>query len=51
MRGRALAEPVISQLAAQPHAYFADEVTWQAHLDRPGISALQESRYRHRILG
>jgi hypothetical protein len=40
MRGRALAGPVISQLAAQPGAHFADQVAWQAHLDRLGISAL-----------
>jgi Transposase IS66 family len=40
MRGRALAGPVISQLAVQPRASFADEVTWQAHLDRLGITAL-----------
>jgi hypothetical protein len=40
MRDRALAGPVISQLAAQPRTYFADEVTWQGHLDRLGISGL-----------
>ena len=34
MRGRALAEPVISQLAAQPRAYFANPFAWQAHRDR-----------------
>jgi hypothetical protein len=40
MRVRALAGPVISQLAAQPRTHFADEITWQGHLDRLGISAL-----------
>jgi transposase IS66 family protein len=41
MRGRALAGPVISQLAAQPRTRFPNQVTWQAHLNRLGISALQ----------
>jgi transposase IS66 family protein len=41
MRGRALAGPVISRLAVQPRASFADEVTWQAHLHRLGITALR----------
>ena len=41
MRGRALAGPVISQLAAQPQTHFADQAAWRAHLDRLGISALQ----------
>ena len=41
MRGRALAGPVISQLAAQPRTRFPDQVSWQAHLDRLGISALK----------
>jgi Transposase IS66 family len=41
MRGRALAGPVISQLAVQPRASFADEATWQAHLHRLGITALR----------
>jgi hypothetical protein len=40
MRGRALAGPVIRQLAAQPRTRFADQVAWQVHLDRLGISAL-----------
>ena len=31
---------VISQLAAQPRAHFANQLAWQAHLDRLGISAL-----------
>jgi Transposase IS66 family len=41
MRGRALAGPVISRLAAQPWTCFPNQATWQAHLDRLGISALQ----------
>lgn len=41
MRGRALAGPVISQLAAQPQTRFVTQAAWQAHLDRLGISALQ----------
>ena len=41
MRSRALAGPVISQLAAQPRAYFANPFAWQAHLDRLGISAVR----------
>ena len=41
MRGRALAGPVINQLAAQPRAQFANQVAWQAHLDRLGISAVR----------
>jgi hypothetical protein len=39
MRGRALAGPVIRQLARQPHRHFANQAAWQAHLDRLGISA------------
>jgi hypothetical protein len=41
MRDRALAGPVISQLAAQRQTRFADQAAWQAHLDKLGISALQ----------
>jgi transposase IS66 family protein len=41
MRGRALAGPVISQLAAQQRTCFPNQASWQAHLDRLGISALQ----------
>ena len=41
MRGRALAGPVISQLAAQPQTRFVHQAAWQIHLDRLGISALQ----------
>jgi hypothetical protein len=40
MRGRALAGPVIRQLAERPQRRFADHAAWQAHLDRLGISAL-----------
>ena len=41
MRGRALAGPVISQLASHAQTQFADQATWQAHLDQLGISALK----------
>jgi hypothetical protein len=41
MRGRALAGPVINQLAAHEQTRFAGQAAWQAHLDRLGISALQ----------
>jgi hypothetical protein len=40
MRGRSLAGPLISQLAAHPQTRFADHAAWQAHLDRLGISTL-----------
>jgi Transposase IS66 family len=43
MRSRALAGPVISQLAAHRQTWFADHATWQAHLDQLGISALKIS--------
>ena len=41
MRERALAGPVIGQLAAQPQTRFADQAALQAHLDRLGISGLR----------
>jgi hypothetical protein len=41
MRERALAGPVVSQLAAHRQTRFADQAGWQAHLDRLGISALR----------
>jgi hypothetical protein len=41
MRDRALAGPVIRQLAAQSQKRFADQAAWQAHLDHLGISALR----------
>jgi hypothetical protein len=41
MRGRALAGPVIHQLAAHQQTRFDDQAAWQTHLDRLGISALQ----------
>ena len=41
MRGRALAGPVINQLAAHRQTQFADQAAWQMHLGRLGISALQ----------
>ena len=40
MRGRALAGPVIGQLAAHRQTRF-DQAAWQAHLDRLGISTLR----------
>lgn len=41
MRGRALAGPVIGQLASHRQTRFVDQAAWQAHLDRLGISALR----------
>ena len=41
MRGRALAGPVISQLAAHRQTRFPDQAAWQSHLDRLGISRLK----------
>jgi transposase IS66 family protein len=41
MRGRALAGPVIHQLATHRQTQFDDQAAWQTHLDRLGISALQ----------
>src|SRR3974390_3320263 len=41
MHGRALAGPVIRQLAGQPQRHFADQAAWQAHLDCLSISALR----------
>ncbi len=41
MRDRALAGPVICQLAAHPQRRFADQAAWQRHLDHLGIAALQ----------
>jgi hypothetical protein len=41
MRGRSLAGPVISRLAAAPQSRFADYDAWQAHLLRLGITDLQ----------
>jgi hypothetical protein len=40
MRGRALAGPVIEQLAAHPAKVFADEAAWTAHLAALGIDQL-----------
>jgi hypothetical protein len=40
MRGRALAGPVIEQLAAHPTKLFADEAAWAAHLAALGIDRL-----------
>jgi len=44
---RALAGPVISQLAAHRQTRFADQTAWQMHLDRLGISALQVTPSMH----
>jgi hypothetical protein len=41
MRSRALAGPVIAQLAAHPERHFADERAWQAHLEGLGITGLR----------
>ena len=41
MRGRCLAGPVISRLAAEPPTRFADHAAWQAHLQHLGIADLQ----------
>jgi hypothetical protein len=41
MRGRSLAGPVISRLAAASRTHFADHATWQAHLRELGVSDLQ----------
>lgn len=40
MSGRALAGPVIAQLAAHPTKVFADEAAWRAHLAALGIDRL-----------
>jgi hypothetical protein len=40
MRGRALAGPVIEQLAAHPAKVFANEAAWTAHLASLGIDQL-----------
>lgn len=40
MRGRALAGPVVEQLAAHPTKIFADEAAWTAHLTALGIDRL-----------
>src|SRR6202040_1687800 len=41
MRSRALAGPVIRQLAEHDDKRFADRAAWQEHLDRLGITALK----------
>src|SRR5215203_3983161 len=43
MRERALAGPIIQQLASQPKRSFPDQASWQAHLERLGISDLKVS--------
>ncbi|MDA8252827.1 MAG: hypothetical protein M0Z28_27165 [Rhodospirillales bacterium] len=41
MRDRALAGPVIRQLAAHPDRQFADQAAWQRHPESLGIAALR----------
>jgi Transposase IS66 family len=41
MRSRALAGPVVEQLAAHPAKVFADEAAWTAHLAALGIDRLE----------
>jgi hypothetical protein len=41
MRERALAARVINQLAEHPDRCFADQRTWNAHLEKLGIAALK----------
>jgi hypothetical protein len=41
MRERALAGPVIQQLAAHPQRRFADQSAWTRHLEQLGIADLQ----------
>jgi hypothetical protein len=40
MRQRALAGPVIANLAEHPERHFADEAAWLRHLDQIGITGL-----------
>jgi hypothetical protein len=40
-RGRCLAGPMISRLAAEPKTRFADHTAWQAHLRHLGIADVQ----------
>jgi hypothetical protein len=41
MRERQLAGPVIARLAEQEDRHFADRASWQAHLERLGITKLR----------
>jgi len=41
MRERALASHVMARLTEHPDRYFADQKSWNAHLERLGISALK----------
>ena len=43
MRERALSGSVIERLAGQPERHFPDQASWQAHLERLGISDLKVS--------
>jgi hypothetical protein len=49
MSGRALAGPVVEQLAAHPMKVFADEASWTAHLAGLGIDRLAVTREPVRI--
>jgi hypothetical protein len=40
MRERGLAGPIIERLATHPERHFPDRATWQAHLERHGITDL-----------
>jgi hypothetical protein len=41
MRKHNLSAPLIGRLMAQPQKRFADQTTWQAHLDQLGFTGLQ----------
>jgi hypothetical protein len=43
MRERALAGPVIAQLAGHPERIFPDQAAWQAHLERLAIRGMEGS--------
>ena len=39
-----LSAPLIGHLMAQPQKHFADQTTWQAHLDQFGFTELEVAR-------
>jgi hypothetical protein len=41
MRKQNLSAPLIARLVAQPQQRFADQATWQAHLDQLGFTGLE----------
>src|SRR3954462_1377808 len=43
MRERALGGPMIARLEGHPQRVFADQVAWQAHLERLGIRGMEGS--------